>query len=51
MRPQRGNSGAKTQANFTRTERLQALADFYKGKWAQYKDAVVDFFTQHPGLK
>jgi len=50
-----GHNGAtavqKIQANFTRTERLQALADFYKGKGAQYKDAVVDFFTQHPGLK
>lgn len=51
MRPQRGNSGKKIRLNFTRTERLRALADFYKGKGAQYKDAVFDFFIQHQGLK
>ena len=30
---------------------VQTLADFYKGKGAQYKDAVVDFLTQHSGIK
>lgn len=51
MRPQRGNSGAKIQDNFTRQERLDALAEFYEGSGAKYKDVVEDFFKQHPGLR
>lgn len=37
--------------NFTREERLNALADFYKGPGAKYPKAAEDFFKQHPGLK
>ncbi len=50
MRPQRGNSGAKIQQNFDRSERLEALRDFYRGPGAKYKDAARDFFEQHPDL-
>ena len=51
MRPSSINSGPKIQGNFSRTERLGAMADFYKGKGRKYKSAANDFFTQHPGLK
>ena len=51
MRPQRGNSGADIGINFTREERLQALAEFYKGPGAKYGDVAEDFFKQHPELR
>ncbi len=51
MRPQRGNSGAVIQSNFTRKELLDALSEFYKGNGSKYTDVVQDFFKQHPGLK
>ena len=51
MRPKRGNSGKVIQRNFTREERLNALAEFYKGDGAKYTNAVNDFFAQHPTLK
>ena len=51
MRPQRGNSGADIWDNFTREERLQALAEFYKGPGAKYGDVAEDFFKQHPELR
>lgn len=51
MRPQRGNSGARIRDNFTRQERLDALAEFYKQFRDNYPDSAVDFFKQHPGLE
>ena len=51
MRPQPGNSGAKIRGNFTREERLDALAQFYKRNRSKYRDAARDFFKQHPHLK
>lgn len=50
MRPQRGNPGAAIRANFTRNERLQALATFYRQNAAKYVEAAWSFFSQHPGL-
>ena len=51
MRPQRGNPRERIQRKFSREQRLQALADFYKGPGARYTSAAVDFFKQHPELK
>ena len=51
MRPQRRNSGAVIRRNFTRNERLDALAEFYKGIGSKYTEAVNDFFKLHPNLK
>ena len=51
MRPQRGNSGPVIRDNFSRPERLDALAEFYKVPGAKYKDVAEDFFKQHPELK
>ena len=51
MRPQRGNSGSDIQGNFTREERLQALAEFYKGPGAKYEKVAEDFFKLHPRLE
>jgi RHS repeat-associated protein len=48
MRPQRGNSGANIQRNFTRAERIKAMADFYLNQGKKYLQAAEDFFTQHP---
>jgi RHS repeat-associated protein len=50
MRPQRGNSGGVIRGNFSRGERLDALAQFYSGPGARYGDAAASFFRQHPGL-
>lgn len=50
MRPQRGNSGAAIRDAFTRSERLSALADFYRTTGSKYTQVVSDFFSQHPGL-
>ena len=49
MRPQRGNSGETIRNNFTEKERLQALAEFYKGPGAKYKEVAKDFFDQLKG--
>ncbi len=49
MRPQRNNSGAKIRSNFTREERLNALAAFYRGAGSRYSSAARDFFSQHQG--
>ncbi len=51
MRPQKGNSGADIAENFSRNDRLNALAEFYKGQGSKYTDAANDFFKQHPNLK
>jgi len=51
MRPQRGNSGADIADNFTRQERLEAMAEFYKKFRDKYPDAARDFFKQHPELE
>jgi hypothetical protein len=53
MRPASGNTAEDIQLNFTRDERLEALADFYnradvQGRWPE---ATNDFFVQHPQLK
>lgn len=50
MRPQRGNSGKRIQRNFSRAERLAALAEFYRNTGSKYVDAAKDFLSQHPGL-
>ena len=50
MRPQRGNPGAMIRDNFTRRERLEALAEFYKKYRDTYPDVARDFFDQHPHL-
>ena len=49
MRPQRGNSGARIQENFSRDQCIGALCEFYRGQGAKYEDAARDFFKQHPG--
>ena len=51
MRPQRGNSRFDIWRNFTREERRKALAEFYKGPGAKYKEVAKDFFDQHKDLK
>ena len=51
MRPKRGNSGEKIRSNFSRSQRLKAMADFYKKTGGKYIDASKDFFKQHPNLK
>ncbi|MFV0445925.1 MAG: hypothetical protein ACK5Q5_20290 [Planctomycetaceae bacterium] len=51
MRPGPGNSGADIRGNFTRQQRLDAMADFYKTFGNKYPDAARDFFNQHPHLK
>jgi RHS repeat-associated protein len=48
MRPQKGNPGSEIRSNFTREERLSALANFYK---ENYPQAAQDFFKQHPEFK
>ena len=47
MRPQRGNPGAKIRENFTRTERINALREFYTRNADKYPEAAADFFKQH----
>jgi len=37
--------------NFTRQERLDAIAEFYKKFRDKYPDSASDFFKQHPGLE
>jgi hypothetical protein len=49
--PKRGNPGVRIRDNFTREERLKALAEFYKGPGSNYTDAAADFFSQHPELE
>ncbi len=51
MRPQRGNPGTRIRENFPRSERLDALAEFYKRNRDKYSDAARDFFRQHPELE
>lgn len=51
MRPQRGNSAVDIQQNFSRKERLAAMAEFYKKNIGKYPDAARDFFSQHPHLQ
>lgn len=36
---------------FSRNERLNAVAEFYKGPGRKFKDAAKDFFKQFPHLK
>jgi hypothetical protein len=51
MRPQRDNSAEQIQTNFTRAQRLKALADFYKMNRGGFPTAAKDFFAQHPSLQ
>lgn len=51
MRPKRGNSGRIIRQNFTRQERLDALAEFYTKNKKKYPQASADFFAQHPQLQ
>jgi RHS repeat-associated protein len=48
MRPQRGNSGDKIQQNFSRSQCIGALCEFYRGPGAKYDRAAADFLKQHP---
>lgn len=48
MRPQRNNSGARIQQNFSREQCVNALCEFYSGPGAKYDGAARDFFKQHP---
>ena len=48
MRPTRGNSGQQRRSNFTRSERLGALREFYMQYGNQYPKAASDFFLQNP---
>lgn len=50
MRPQRGNSGETIRRNFSRKDRLKALADFYRQNAHKYPDSARDFFKHHPNL-
>ena len=50
MRPQRNNSKERIQDNFSRADRLDAMADFYQQNRGAYPDAARDFFNQHPNL-
>ena len=51
MRPQPGNSGQKIRRRFSRAERLEAEAEFYRIHRHEYPDAARDFFQQHPDLE
>jgi hypothetical protein len=51
MAPRRGNSGEQIRDNFTRDQRLEAMADFYKQFGNKYPTAANDFFSLHPHLK
>jgi hypothetical protein len=51
MRPTTANPGERIRDNFTREERLEALAEFYRGLGAKYGGAANDFFSQHPHLQ
>ncbi len=51
MAPRRGNPGSKVRDNFSREERLRALADFYKKFYDKYPKVAEDFFKQHPHLR
>jgi RHS repeat-associated protein len=50
MRPKRGNSGAIIRNNFSRAERLCALANFYRQFATKFSEAASDFFRQHPDI-
>ena len=51
MSPSSTNSAEEIQSNFTREQRLDALARFYQGFGDTYPDAASDFFSQHPELQ
>ncbi len=51
MCPQKGNPGRRIRRNFSRNERLAAVAEFYKQYGWKYPDAASGFFAQHPHLK
>lgn len=51
MCPRPGNSGRTIRRNFSRQERLEAMAEFYKKYRNEYPDAARDFFGQHPHLE
>jgi hypothetical protein len=46
MRPTCINPGREIRNDFDLSERLQALADFYRGPGARFVDAAADFFAQ-----
>ncbi len=48
MRPQSNNSGLDIIQNFSKSERIGAMQDFYSGPGAKYSDAAKGFFDQHP---
>jgi len=50
MRPSSTNDRTRIQRNFSRAERLSALADFYEEFANEYISAARDFFAQHPEL-
>lgn len=51
MRPQPGNNTDAIQQNFSRDDRLDALANFYRQFESKYPEAAKNFFNQHPDLR
>ena len=47
MRPQPRNSGAKIRFNFSRTQRFDAMKQFYDKNWIKYWDARWDFYKNN----
>jgi hypothetical protein len=50
MSPSRSNPGQFIRSNFSRSARLGAMRDFYRGPGARFSRAAADFFKQHPDL-
>ena len=51
MAPSKSNPGINIRKNFTRSERLNAMSDFYGKFKNKYFKAAEDFFKQHPDLE
>jgi YD repeat protein len=47
MRPQPRNPGAKIRFNFSRTQRFDAMKQFYDKNWIKYWDARWDFYKNN----
>ena len=47
MRPQPRNSGLQIRTNFNRTQRFEAMKQFYDKNWIKYWDARWDFYKNN----
>ena len=47
MRPQPRNSGLQLRTNFNRTQRFEAMKQFYDKNWIKYWDARWDFYKNN----